>query len=69
MPKIELFNEDCMDVMARYPDSYFDLACVDPPYGINVNTMNMGSRKTVKPDKKNGIAKYQNKIISMSLNE
>jgi len=34
MSKIELLNEDCMDVMARYPDNYFDLACVDPPYGI-----------------------------------
>ena len=33
--KCELFNEDCMAVMARYPDKYFDLACVDPPYGIN----------------------------------
>jgi site-specific DNA-methyltransferase (adenine-specific) len=28
------FNEDCMDGMARYPDKYFDLAIVDPPYGI-----------------------------------
>jgi site-specific DNA-methyltransferase (adenine-specific) len=26
--------EDCMDMMARYPDKYFDLAIVDPPYGI-----------------------------------
>ena len=26
-------NEDCMAVMARYPDKYFDLAVVDPPYG------------------------------------
>lgn len=25
-------NEDCMDVMKRYPDNYFDLAIVDPPY-------------------------------------
>jgi site-specific DNA-methyltransferase (adenine-specific) len=23
--------------MARYPDKYFDLAIVDPPYGININ--------------------------------
>jgi len=30
-----VFNEDCMTVMARYPDKYFDLAIVDPPYGIN----------------------------------
>ena len=47
---IELLNEDCMAVMARYPDKYFDLACVDPPYGIGVNSMNMGSRKTIRPD-------------------
>ena len=31
---IEYFNEDCMIGMARYPDKYFDLAIVDPPYGI-----------------------------------
>jgi site-specific DNA-methyltransferase (adenine-specific) len=31
---MELLNEDCMEVMARYPDKYFDLAIVDPPYGI-----------------------------------
>lgn len=28
-------NCDCADLMARYPDKYFELACVDPPYGIN----------------------------------
>ena len=27
-------NEDNMELMARYPDKYFDLAIVDPPYGI-----------------------------------
>jgi site-specific DNA-methyltransferase (adenine-specific) len=43
----------CMDVMKTFPDGYFDLAIVDPPYGIGVNSMNMGSRKTVRPDKKN----------------
>ena len=31
---IEITNEDNMDLMARYPDKYFDLAIVDPPYGI-----------------------------------
>lgn len=34
---IKLLNEDCMAVMARYPDNYFDLAIVDPPYGIDIN--------------------------------
>ena len=32
--KITLTNEDNMELMARYPDNYFDLAIVDPPYGI-----------------------------------
>ncbi len=27
---------DCMDLMKQYPDKHFDLAIVDPPYGINV---------------------------------
>ena len=31
---IEITNEDNMLLMARYPDNYFDLAIVDPPYGI-----------------------------------
>jgi site-specific DNA-methyltransferase (adenine-specific) len=34
---IEYFNEDCMAGMARYPDKYFDLAIVDPPYGIGIS--------------------------------
>jgi site-specific DNA-methyltransferase (adenine-specific) len=32
----EVFNEDCMVGMKRYPDKYFDLAIVDPPYGIGI---------------------------------
>lgn len=34
-----------MDLMARYEDNYFDLAIVDPPYGIEVNKMQLGSGK------------------------
>ena len=30
----EVFNEDCITVMKRYPDKFFDLAVVDPPYGL-----------------------------------
>jgi site-specific DNA-methyltransferase (adenine-specific) len=30
----EVTNEDCMEGMARYPNKYFDLAIVDPPYGL-----------------------------------
>ena len=32
---IELLNCDCMEYMATVPDKYFDLAIVDPPYGID----------------------------------
>ena len=32
--KLSLFNMDCMELMKEYPDKYFDLAIVDPPYGI-----------------------------------
>lgn len=32
--KLDITNEDCMDLMARTPDGYYDLAIVDPPYGI-----------------------------------
>ena len=34
---IELLNCDCMEYMATVPDKYFDLAIVDPPYGINAD--------------------------------
>ena len=34
MPVSEVFNLDCMAGMSKYPDKYFDLAVVDPPYGI-----------------------------------
>ena len=31
---IKLINADCMDIMKQYSDNYFDLAIVDPPFGI-----------------------------------
>jgi site-specific DNA-methyltransferase (adenine-specific) len=43
--KIEITNEDNMELMKRYPDNYFDLAIVDPPYGINVTKMTLGNSK------------------------
>ena len=33
------YNMDCMEGMKEFPDKYFDLAIVDPPYGIGVQTM------------------------------
>lgn len=42
---LHLTNEDNMQLMARYPDNYFDLAIVDPEYGIGAGKMTMGSGK------------------------
>lgn len=40
---------DCMDFMKDLPDNAYDLAIVDPPYGIGVKT-NMGRRAGVRND-------------------
>ena len=37
------YNMDCMEYMKTLPDNAFDLAVVDPPYGINVAMFNMGA--------------------------
>ena len=33
-----IYNQDCMKAMKEMSDNQFDLAIVDPPYGINVKT-------------------------------
>jgi site-specific DNA-methyltransferase (adenine-specific) len=48
---ITITNECNMELMARYKDNHFDLAIVDPPYGINLANMNMGIGKTPKASK------------------
>ena len=35
---MKITNECNMELMSRYKDNYFDLAIVDPPYGININS-------------------------------
>ena len=41
-------NEDNMELMARYEDNYFDLAIVDPPYGLGVDSMRLGKGKKME---------------------
>lgn len=45
-------NENCMDLMARYPDNYFDLAIVDPPYGLKENAHRENNRSKLAKSKK-----------------
>ena len=42
--KIHITNEDNMELMARYPDKYFDLAIVDPPYGLGDRLVKGGAK-------------------------
>lgn len=44
---LTLSCEDCMALMARYPDKHFDLAIVDPPYGLG-NALVAGGTWSVK---------------------
>ena len=47
---IELLNMDCMDYLKECPDNAFDLAIVDPPYGIGIDGGSIG--KSQQHDKK-----------------
>jgi site-specific DNA-methyltransferase (adenine-specific) len=51
---VRLLQGDCMDLMKDTPDNYYDIAIVDPPYGIN---MAMGHKGSEKRGDKN---KYKN---------
>ena len=46
MEKINITNEDNMELMKRYPDNYFDLAIVDPPYGIGFGEFNRTNKSS-----------------------
>lgn len=46
---LDLRRMDCMDLMAQYPDKYFDLAIVDPPYrDLNQPTKDMRKNGSMK---------------------
>jgi site-specific DNA-methyltransferase (adenine-specific) len=45
---IHLYNQDCMEAMASMEDNEFDLAIVDPPYGLGKRTTDGGSKKNTQ---------------------
>ena len=45
---LTITNECNMMLMARYPDNYFDLAIVDPPYGLGKATTEGGNKKNTQ---------------------
>jgi len=49
---IEITNEDNMVLMSRYKDNHFDLAIVDPPYGIGIDGQKKQTCKNPKHNRK-----------------
>ena len=47
---VEMLNCDCMDFMATLPDKAFDLAIVDPPYGIGMDGGKRGKAIYIKKE-------------------
>lgn len=54
---IQITNEDNMQLMARYEDNHFDLAIVDPPYGIGEDGGKSASRCKATGVKPNNLKK------------
>ena len=71
----EFINADCVAAMRLMPNNNFDLAIVDPPYGIKIN-MNMGLRRAKRPkharkkwDNEPPTAEYFEQLFRVSRNQ
>lgn len=71
-------NRDCMEGMKEYPDKFFELAIVDPPYGIGAGDENFinGTSRTSKPYYKKHdwdiappTARYWGELFRVSVNQ
>tara|TARA_Y100000310_G_scaffold339572_1_gene432629 strand:- start:697 stop:1416 length:720 start_codon:yes stop_codon:yes gene_type:complete len=59
-----VYNEDCLTIMKKLPDNYFDLIITDPPYGIKRNKLNMGKGGGVAEHIDYGCYEWDNDIPS-----
>ena len=69
MSTLTLTCEDNMNLMARYPDKYFELAIVDPPYGINAPNVSATpcQRKSGSKRLNGGSGKLKNRTLNKSV--
>ena len=67
---LKIINADCIDIIKNYEDNYFDLAIVDPPYGIEISC-NPIRQKHKKKNWDNAIPskKYFDEIKRVSKNQ
>jgi site-specific DNA-methyltransferase (adenine-specific) len=75
---LNIRNMDCMKLMVEYPDNHFDLAVVDPPYGIGEDGKKNHSRGKAAPptlyadkswDKESPTVEYFNELRRVSKNQ
>ena len=72
---INIYNKDCLDAMKQMQDNQFDLAIVDPPYGLGDSVVNSGGRfkryenKNGNWDKKIPSQEYFDELFRVSKNQ
>ena len=72
---VKMHNADCMDFMRELPDKYYDLAIVDPPYGIGASKgVGLHSRRKFQKSEKewdNEVPKeqYWSELFRVSKNQ
>ena len=77
VPSSEVYLEDCVKALKRYPDNHFDLAVVDPPYGLGNKLVDGGAGRNGKFDKNRDSVKwdilpnddYFNELMRVSKNQ
>jgi len=72
LPFLSLFHADCMEVMKQYPDKYFDLAVVDPPYGFRTEKTGILNFRKGKQEKEWNVAptaEYFDELKRVSKNQ
>ena len=64
------FNMDCMQGMKQFEDGFFDLAIVDPPYGIGISKNPIRQKHNKKEwDSKTPTAEYFKELFRVSKNQ
>jgi len=66
---IEMLNCDCMDYMAGLPDKAFELAIVDPPYGIQKGNLTGFKKKTIQHEQSEKCAEWDTRPDSSYFKE
>jgi len=63
---IKLYNQDCMVALAGFEDNAFDLAIVDPPYGIGESSNDNKSRSKLGKSKDYGSKSWDDSAPNIS---